>query len=630
PLQYADFALWQRRRLTGRVLAEQLAYWRHELAGAPALLALPTDRPRPPLQDQRGARVRAVWPPELLGQLHQLAEGSAATLFMVELAAFQALLSRLSGADDVVVGIPVANRQRRDEEGLIGLFVNTLALRSRSLPADATFRDLLGRTREVALGAFAHQDLPFERLVEELRVERSLAHSPLVQAMLAVDNTPIEALELPGLLLTPVDLSVSTAQLDLVLSLDERDGALAVVLDYSTALYDAPTVRRWLGHFATLLAAVAAEPDRPVAAIPFLSAAERHQLLAEWNATAVARGDGECLHELVAAQAARTPLAVAVELAGETLRYGALDAGADRLAARLRRLGVGPEVLVGICGERSLGLVVGLLAVLKAGGAYVPLDPDHPDDRLAFVLADSGVRVVLVAEPLRARLEALLGTGGAGDVRIVALDGAAESPGGRVAPVLGGAHPDGAAYAIYTSGSTGRPKGAVNTHRAIVNRLLWMQDAHGLDATDRVLQKTPLSFDVSVWELFMPLVVGARLVLARPGGHRDSDYLTACIEASGITTLHFVPSMLQLFLAADLAGCSSLRRVVCSGEALPTELARRFAERLGGPFGVALYNLYGPTEAAVEVTAWRFDGGGEQPGVPIGRPIENVAIHLLD
>ncbi len=598
PIQYVDHALWQRRWLAGPRLERLAAWWREELEGAPALLELPTDRPRPPVRRSRGARERVAFGEELTRAVHALALEQGATPFMVLLAAFQTLLYRYSGQPDVPVGSPVANRDWMEVEGLIGFFVNTLVLRGR-LHGGLDFRELLERTRATVLGAYAHQGLPFERLVEELRIERSLSHTPLFQVMLALQNVPAAKPRLRSLTLEPVEEPGATAKFDLNAELNEEDGALAGTLEYDADLFDAGTVRRMIGHFRTLLQAAVERPGENVDRLPLLTAAERAELAA-WNRTAVEYPD-VCLHELIEAQVERTPEAVAVVFEGKTLTYRELDERASALARQL------PASLVGIRAERSLEMVVGLVAILKAGGAYVPLDPAYPAERLAFMLEDAAVPVLLTQEHLE-------GTKDIKDTKD-GKDGKDERDPGR------------AAYAIFTSGSTGRPKGTVNSHRGIVNRLLWMQAEYGLTAEDRVLQKTPFSFDVSVWEFFWPLIVGARLVVARPGGHQDPAYLVETIERAGITTLHFVPSMLQVFVEQPgVERCTSLRRVMASGEALPADLAKRFFARL--PEGVELHNLYGPTEAAVDVTYHACRPGEER--VPIGRPVANTRIHILD
>ncbi|HYN22024.1 MAG TPA: amino acid adenylation domain-containing protein, partial [Thermoanaerobaculia bacterium] len=578
PIQYADFAVWQRGWLQGDALARQLGWWRDHLAGAPAVLELPADRPRPAVQSARGGRFSMDLPAALQEGVQLLARRQGATSFMVLLAAFQALLGRLAGRDDVVVGSPIAGRNRAEVEELIGYFVNTLVLRA-NLAGDPSFRRLLGRSRETILSAYDHQDLPFEKLVEELQPERSLAHTPLFQVMFILQNARLEALELPGLSVVAEAPDTGTTKFDLRLSLLETDGGLAGSIVYNRDLFDESTLRRLASHYGHLLAAAVADPELPLSHLPLLGEAEAQHVLREWNDS---RADWDLerpLHSWIEEQARRVPDALALAFEGHSLTYRELDDRAGRLAARLRRLGVGPESRVGIAAERSLELVVGLLGILKAGGAYVPLDPSYPQERLAFMVEDfqTGVDkpVLLTQDLLGVEMEA-----SAPFAAIAARDVLPEHP----------------AYVIYTSGSTGRPKGAVNTHRAIVNRLVWMQAQYGLTTEDVVLQKTPYSFDVSVWEFFWPLMYGARLVVAKPGGHQDSAYLADLIRREGVTTLHFVPSMLQVFLEQPgVENCTSLRRVICSGEALPYELQQRFFARLGSFAG--LHNLYGPTEA---------------------------------
>ncbi|MET0395681.1 MAG: amino acid adenylation domain-containing protein, partial [Longimicrobiaceae bacterium] len=627
PVQYADFAVWQREWLGGEVLEAQLAFWREQLRGAPPLLEIPTDRPRSAGQGAQAGRHDFALSAAATAGLRALSRCEGATLFMTLLAGWQALLGRWAGQDDVVVGSTIAGRTRRETEGLIGFFVNMLALRA-DLSGDPSWTELLGRVRERTVGAYDHQELPFERLVDELGVERSLAHSPVFQATFALNRAGAGdgAPRLGDLALEAFGGGAHASKFDLELVFGEAGDGLEGALVYRAALFEAATVARLCGHLEATLGAMADGPRRPVSAVALLRGAERAQVLEAWNAT---RADypAATLHALVSAQAARTPDAVAVAFEGESLTYAALEARADALAARLRRLGVGPETRVGVCAERSVELVVALLAVLKAGGAYVPLDPSYPANRLAYMLVDSGVRVLLAQERLAALLPSV-------DAAVLVLDGSeeyevrstlhtAQSEDG--VPSL--SHSQSLAYVIYTSGSTGRPKGAMNAHRGIVNRLLWMQEEYGLGADDVVLQKTPFSFDVSVWEFFWPLISGAKLVLAKPDGHRDPAYLSELIEREGVTTLHFVPPMLHAFLDAGEPGrCGSLRRVMCSGEALPYELTERFRAALPG---AGLHNLYGPTEAAVDVTYWACEPR-ERRVVPIGRPVANTRLYVLD
>ncbi len=635
PVQYGDYALWQRRTVQGEMLERQVEYWKRQLAGAPPVLELPADHPRPPVVSYRGASVPAYARPEVLERLRVVARGEGATLFMVLLAAFQALLGRYAGTEDVVVGSPVAGRGRAELEGMIGMFVNTLVLRT-DLSGDPEFRALLRRVRETTLGALGHQDVPFERLVTELQTERTMSRSALFQVAFQLEDleesTPAggvaRAMEAGrgGMRVQAVVPDTTAAKFDLTLSLQAHVRGITGTLAYSTDLFEAATVRRMTAHLDRVLQQVAADPGLRLSQLELMDGAERARVVEEWNRTDAAFPADACIHELFEAQAERTPDATAVVFEDDSLTYRTLNARANRLAHDLVRRKVGPETRVGVCMERGLDMVVTLLAVLKAGGAYVPMDPGLPPERLAYMLADSNVSLLLTQEVLRKRIPAAAG------VKLLTMDGAAsegrpeddlaENPRGR-------ATPDGLAYVIYTSGSTGRPKGVMNAHRGVVNRLAWMQAEYGLGAADVVLQKTPFSFDVSVWEFFWPLQQGATLVMARPDGHRDPAYLQEVIERRGVTTLHFVPSMLQPFVeAADAARCASLRRVICSGEALPAALVGRFHARF--PEHVALHNLYGPTEAAVDVSHWACGRDDAGATVPIGRPVWNTRLYVLD
>ena len=622
PVQFGDFAVWHEGRMAGEALAAQLAAWRRRLGGTLPVLALPVDRPRPAVQSYRGAHATRVMPEELERGLRELAGARGASLFMALLAGFQALLRRVTGQDDLIVGTAVANRDRVELEGLIGFFVNTLPLRA-DLSSDPPFEDLLRLARAAALEALAGRGVPFERLVDELQVPRELSVTPMVQAMLVLQNEPRGIPPVAGLSLRVREVDNGTARFDLAVSLVEMTEGLAAVFKYSRDLFDATTVERLARQFEALLAGALAGPGRRVSELPLLSAAESHQVVLEWNASRdpelLERG---CLHERIEEQVDRTPDAVAVVGEGGALTYRELDRRANQLARHLRRLGVGPECLVGVAVERSPEMMVGFLGVLKSGAAYLPLDPSYPAERLELMIEDARVPVVLTQE----RLLGCLPVGGA---RTICLDSggaalAGESDARPAVPMASG----NLAYVIYTSGSTGRPKGSMLAHRGIVNRLLWMQAEYGLEPGEGVLQKTPVSFDVSVWELFWPLMVGARLVLARPGGHQDSAYLAGLIAAERVTTLHFVPSMLQVFLEEPrLRECGGVRRVIASGEALPRDLADRFFSRLDAE----LHNLYGPTEASVDVTAWPCARErGEARPVPIGRPIANVRAYLFD
>ncbi len=691
PIQYGDFAVWQRQSLQGDSLDRQLAYWKQRLAGATATLDLPTDHPRPAVQTFRGALCPFELTPGLVSAVRALSKREGCTPFMILLAAFEAVLHRYTGQDDLCVGTPIAGRNRAETEGLVGFFVNTLVLRG-DLSGDPSFSALLARVREDCLGAYAHQELPFERLVEELRPERDLSRSALFQVLFVYQNAPLPKLEFGNLKVSSWDVDSGTSKFDLSLFIVEQNEGLRGTLEYSTELFEPATAARLVGHLCTLLEAAATDPHQRLSDLPMLTSAE-HRELNRWNETQVNYAQEYVLNALFEQQARRTPDAEAVRYEGQVLSYRELDHRAQHLAAVLQQLGVGPDTPVAVAMERSLELVVALLGILKAGGAYVPLDPDYPRDRLDFMLHDAGTDVLITQSHLREQLpshqgEVLCLDTGWGATREQAFNGSpgagwTEAPrdsvafpspcatetlalsppvgegwGGGIAsplavrtphpnpPPQGGRetearatgatkpftsptlNPEHLAYVIYTSGSTGRPKGAQNSHRAICNRLLWMQDAYRLTPNDTVLQKTPYSFDVSVWEFFWPLITGARLVLARPGGHKDPGYLADLIEAEHVSVCHFVPSMLEAFLTESTLDrrCASLRDVMCSGEALSYELQERFFERVGA----RLHNLYGPTEAAVDVTYWECRRNDTRRVVPIGRPIANIHMHVLD
>jgi amino acid adenylation domain-containing protein len=650
-LRTTDFVRWQGQRLAGPTGERLWRYWREALAGEPPRLDLPTDRPWPPLQTWGGGALTFELPEALVARLEGVARARGATLFMVLLAGVQALLGRLAGGTRIVVGSPTHGRDGRagaTVADLVGYFVNLVPL-AADLAGDPTFTGMVTAARVAALAAIAHREMPLALLAERLLPARDPARSPLFDVLFAFDKgrearldlggfalgMPGSRLRLGGAVLSSLPFAPAGAPFALSLLLAELGRGLGASLQFNNDLFDRSTAARLSGQLCRLLEGAAREPGQRLSELPLLSAAEAHQVVAEWNdAAAVYPGAGRCLHELIAEQATRRPQAPAVVAPEGCLSYGELAAAAGRLARELRGLGVGADRTVAVCAERSLEMIVGLLAVLAAGGAYVPLDPDFPRERLAFMLADCEAAVLLVQRRLCERLGPLpagltvehldgaagLRRGGAGD--------AAGVESATLAPLPG--DPAALAYVIYTSGSTGRPKGAMNAHRAVVNRLLWAQQTYGLTAADRVLQKTPISFDVSVWELFWPLTAGATLVLARPGGHQDPAYLARLIAEQRITTLHFVPSMLHAFLdgpGGPGATATAVRQVFTSGEALAGELARRCQARFAG---AALHNLYGPTEAAVEVTAWRCEPAARRPAVPIGRPIGNARIHLLD
>ncbi|WP_255360906.1 non-ribosomal peptide synthetase [Duganella sp. Leaf61] len=629
PVQYADYAAWQRTALREQITA-QGEYWQRHLAGAPALLELPADRARPARQDYAGAYLPYALDAGLTARLKALSQRHGTTLFMTLLASWATLLARLSGQDEVVIGTPHANRSRGELENMIGFFVNTLALRV-NVQGAPTVADLLAQVRHSTLTAQQNVDIPFEQVVELVRPVRSLAHSPLFQAMFVWQGEAQAVPALAGLETAVLPLPQGgTAKFDLSLGLEDKGDRIEGGLEYATALFDAATITRYLGYWHTLLEAMVADDSVAVDRLPLLQTRERAAIVDGLNATQADYPLDRCIHELFEEQAARTPQAIALSWEDGQWSYAELNARANQLAGHLRALGVQPDDRVALCLERGAHMVVALLAVLKSGGAYVPLDPDYPQERLAHMLRDSAPVALLTGTSAGgAWHDAVQEASPALPVLDLSM---ADAPWNALptANLARQANSRGAAnlaYVIYTSGSTGMPKGVMNEHAGVVNRLLWGQAHYGMTADERVLQKTPYSFDVSVWEFFWPLTTGAQLVMARPGGHRDPHYLARLIAQAGITTIHFVPSMLQVFMAQDIGDTRSLRRLMCSGEALPYALQQRVREAMPH---VALHNLYGPTEAAIEATFWRCDDVAHPGIVPIGHPIANVRMYILD
>jgi amino acid adenylation domain-containing protein len=612
PVQYADFALWQRDRLQGEVLERELAFWRQRLAGAPMALDLPTDHPRPALQTFRGAQAPFRLGPEALAALRAAGKGAGQTLFMQILCAWDLLLQRWTGQDVLLVGSPIAGRARPEVQGLIGLFVNTLVLRG-DLTGDPTLGELLTRVRETALAAFTHQDLPFGRLVEELHPQRDFARPPLFQVLFILQPAEADALELPGLRLAPRDLDTGTAKFELTLQLAEGEDQVSGWIEFNTDLFEPATAERMAGGLAVLLEALPGGSGRPASELPVLSAAERRQLLLEWNETGRPWPAAALLHELFERQAARTPGAPAVSFGGESLSYRDLDERANRLARVLRRRGVGPEVRVGLCVERSAGMVAALLGILKAGGAYVPLDPGHPAERLALILEDSAVAVLVTEERLLAGLPSH-------DAEVLCLDGEIGSEdAGPLEPL---AVEENLAYVIYTSGSTGRPKGVQLPHRAVVNFLHAMTERPGLGPDDVVPALTTLTFDIAGLEIYLPLAVGGRVEVLERDEAADGRRLAARLAAVGATAVQATPATWRLLVTTGWRGMPGLK-ILCGGEALPRDLAGELLAR-----GAELWNVYGPTETAVYSTTGRV-APGDGP-VLLGRAIANTGLYVAD
>jgi amino acid adenylation domain-containing protein len=615
PFQYADFAAWQRRWLDDDVLAEQLGYWRRQLAGDLPALELPADRPRPAVQSFRGATQSLLLSPELTAALRACGRRHGATLFIFLLAGFDALLHRYTGQEDLVLGSPIANRNRVEIEGLIGFFVNTLVLRVR-MDGEIAFGELIARAREVALGAYAHQDLPFEKLVEELQPERDLARNPLFQVMLALQNAPMPALELPELTLTGFAAESGSTPFDLFLNATEVAAGLSLEVHYGTDLFDAPSARRLLRHLATLVAGAAAEPERPLWSLPLLGRDERSQLLHQWNDSAFAVAGPRCVHELVESQARRTPERTAVVFAGRTTTYAALDRMADQVARHLGSHGAAPGALVGICVERSECMVAAVLGTLKAGAAYVPLDPGFPTRRLQTILEEAGLPLLLTER----RLADELPPHGA---RLIFLDDLQEERSPAPAPPpLPAVDPRQPAYVLFTSGSTGRPKGVVVPHSAVVSLIAAISRRPGFSAADTLFAVTTLAFDIATLELFLPLATGARLVVASRDEAADAALLAAAMAAANTTVVQATPATFRMLIDGGWRGLPGLK-VFCGGEALMRELADAIRARCA-----ELWNLYGPTETTIYSAGGQVAAGSGP--APIGGPVDNTELYVLD
>ncbi len=634
PLQYGDFAVWQQEHLAAGALERQLAHWKERLRGAPTLIELPTDRPRPAEQTYRGAAYDFAVPESVGNGLNALAQQEGATLFMALATALASLLGRYAGEDDVVIGSPVANRTRPELEDVVGLFANTLAIRA-DLSGDPSFRELLGRVRDVVFDDFAHQDLPFEKVVEELRVERSLSYNPVYQVLFALQNVPRSQGGLTGLEIRPLETDHRKSKLDLALTLMEDERGIRGGWEYSTELFDRETIVRLTDHFLVLLAAAVGEPDRRLSDLPLVRPEERTRLLRTWSAAPPVGSDPRPVHLLFEEQAERTPDAVAVSLADETLTYGELRRRSNSLAHFLHGRGVGPETRVGVFLDRSPELLVALLGVLKAGGAYVPLDPQYPRDRLAFLAEDAGISVLLTRESLFTELPGST----TADAVFLDADRARIDAEPDTLPELP-VFPGSAAYVVYTSGSTGRPKGVVVPHGALAGFTAAARGAYGIGPEDRVLQFASVAFDASAEEIWPTLTSGARLVLRSDemlGSARL--FLNAC-RAWGITVLD-LPTAYWHELVAELSEEEdadgglppSLRLVIIGGERALPERLRAWRERFGAR--VRLVNTYGPTEATVVATLCNLHDADDDPSasprhVAIGRPLGSTRTYVLD
>ncbi|MBW4666580.1 MAG: amino acid adenylation domain-containing protein [Cyanomargarita calcarea GSE-NOS-MK-12-04C] len=622
PIQYGDFAAWQRQWLQGQVLETQISYWLKQLENAPTVLELPTDYRRPPIQTYRGATYSFDFSQELSASLCKLSQQQGTTLFMTLLAGFQILLWRYTSQQDIVVGSPIANRNRAEIEGLIGFFVNTLVMRT-NLSGNPSFEELLKQVREVALGAYAHQDLPFELLVEQLQIQRDLSHTPLFQVMFVLQNTPMSVLELPGLTLSPLESDIGAAQFDLTLEMTETESALVGGFEYNTDLFAQSTIQRMVGHLQTLLEAIVTNPQQRLSDLPILTKPEQHQLLWEWNDTATDYPQDKCIHELFEAQVEKTPDAIAVVFENQQLTYRELNQRSNQLAHYLQKLGVKPEVLVGICVERNLNMLIGLLAILKAGGGYVPLDPIYPIERIAFILEETQAPVLLTQTSLVELIPQH-------QAEVVCLDsdweamtyGRSETIAlqSQKNPSFHQPTTDNLAYVIYTSGSTGKPKGVMIKHGSTVATLDWANKTFSPQARSGVLASTSICFDLSVFEIFVPLCCGGKVILIENALH-----LPTLPAPERVTLINTVPSVIAQLIRNNSIP-ATVEVVNIAGEPLQNQLVQQLYQQNNIK---QVFNLYGPSEDTTYSTFSCIHKDATNTPA-IGRPIYNTQVYLLD
>ncbi|MTJ08953.1 non-ribosomal peptide synthetase [Anabaena sp. UHCC 0204] len=620
-IQYADFSQWQRQWLTGTILEQQLNYWQEQLKNAPSLLQLPTDKPRPSVMTFNGKSQELIINQEISKKLQLLSRETGTTLFMTLLAIFATLLYRYSHQEDILIGSPIANRNREEIEPLIGCFVNTLVLRA-NFSENLNFTELLNQIKETTLAAYNHQDIPFEQIVDAVKVERSLSHYPLFQVMFILQNTPNESLELPDVTLTPLTLGKETTNFDLTLDIEPTEKGLVATWEYNSDLFADVTITRMLCHFENILTAILANPQLQINHISLLTEAERNQILFDWNNTQIEYPQEKCIHQLFEKQVEKTPEAVAVIYGNQQLTYRELNEKANQLANYLKTLGVKVETLVGICVERSLEMVIGLLGILKAGGAYVPIDPNYPAERIAYMLSDANVQILISQKSLLSSLSAH-------QTKIISLDQDweiinqqnSENPDSEIKP-------KNLAYIIYTSGSTGKPKGVQIEHQGVVNFLTTMSQQPGITEKDTLNAVTTICFDIAGLEIYLPLIVGAKVIIVSREIATDGNRLLKQMQESGVTVMQATPATWQMLLSAGLSTEKLKIKVLCGGEALTTELANQL---LGT--GAELWNVYGPTETTIWSTVSQVEKINDSVSegiIPIGYPIGNTQIYILD
>ncbi|CCH94318.1 hypothetical protein MICCA_370002 [Microcystis aeruginosa PCC 9432] len=627
PIQYADFAIWQREYLQGEIRENQLNYWQKQLAAAPALLHLPTDYPRPLQQSFQGDRIKCILSPELSQGLNKLSREKGVTLFMTLLTAFQTLLYRYTGQTDILVGTPIANRTRSELAGLIGFFVNTLVLRT-DLARNPSFSELLKQVRETATDAYDHQDLPFEMLVESLQPERNMSYNPLFQVMFGLDNEIVDSIDLEGIKATRQPLEFKTSKFDLSLSIQVKEAGLTAIWEYNTDLFDKSTIERLSGHFVNLLTGIIANPEQTVSQLPLLTESERNQLLFDWNQTEIDYKNDLCLHQLFEQQVKQNPQAIAVKLEDEFLTYEELNCKANQLAHYLQSLGVKSDSLVGIFVERSLDMIIGILGILKAGGAYVPLDINYPQERITYLIEDTQLSIVLTQSKFIEQLPKFIP-----NTICLDQDWSIIAKQSTVSPLVE-VDQHNLAYIIYTSGSTGQPKGVMIEHRSVVNYILTTIREYGITSEDQILQFFSICFDASVQEIFVSLLSGATLVLRTEEMLRSSEYFWQCCQKWQLTVLG-IPTAYWHQLASELTPdtlpiLSKIKLIVIGGEAIQPAKVQQW-QTVTGQYSPLprLLNAYGPTEATIVATFSEFTSP-TITNVPIGRPISNTQVYILD
>ncbi len=613
-IQYADFAAWQKEWLQGDALAQEMAFWKQSLAGAPKLIELPLDHPRPAAQTFRGTSIELNLSRELTEELETLTRKQQATMYMTMLTAFEIFLSRYCGQKDFVIGSPIAGRTRIELEQILGFFANTIVMRA-NISGNPTYIEALKRVRETSLNAFAHQNVPFEKLVEELQPERSLSYNPLFQVMFTYQNTPDQEIEMGSLKLSDIKSESSHEKFDFSLSCWKEDSVLKCFLSYNTDLFDTETILRMKQNFITLLQGIVANPEQNISALPMLSEEEQQKLLVDWNNTSVAAPQ-TCVHQIIAAQAQKNPAAIALEFSGITLTYKNLEQRANQFARYLQRFGVAADLPVGLCVNRSIDMIVAMLGILKAGGAYVPLDPDYPAERLQFMAEDAKLQVLVTDTTTNSSIPSF--TGARIDVNTdwekIALE--------DVAPLENQSALSSLAYIIYTSGSTGVPKGVQISHGALVNFLASMRKEPGMTEEDTGLALTSISFDIAGLEIYLPLTLGLRMVLVSRETALDARQLSECISSSGVTFMQATPATWRSLIDSGWQGNPRLK-ILCGGEALPQDLAHSLLQRCG-----ELWNMYGPTETTIWSAIHRVTS--TESTIAIGKPIDNTQIYILD